>query len=282
MKTYTVEANYDASVAHAVEASQGWRREPRELAWRFAADPKGHFVAHEGAEVLGTASCVAYDGGLAWVGGMVVKPSARRRGVGRALLRACLEHAEARGARAVGLDATEEGRPLYESEGFRVVGSTPRWSRPAWGPRPTPAPSAHAVFPVSACELMDLVRYDAQRFGAHRAPWLAAAMADFPERCFVAFHKPGGDLAGFALARAQAIGPVVADAPEAAMWLVRACEGAGAPPRAQLLAANPDAAQVFAALGYSPDGATCLRMVCGGVLPGTPGRIYAIAGWAVG
>lgn len=277
-----VVSNRDSGLAHENELAEGWRREPQELAWRFAADPEGHFVAREGGEVLGTASCLAYEGGLAWVGGMVVKPTARGRGVGRALLRACLAHAEARGARVVGLDATDEGRPLYEAEGFRAVGATPRWSRPAWGPRPTPAASPYAIFPVSACELMDLARYDAARFGAHRAPWLAAAMADFPDRCFVAFHKPSGDLAGFALARAQLIGPVVADAPEAAMWLIRACEAAGAPARAQLLAANPRAAQAFAALGYRPDGATCLRMVRGGVSPGKPGAVYAIGGWAVG
>jgi GNAT superfamily N-acetyltransferase len=49
---------------------------------------------------------------------MYVEPAARRGGVGRALLGACVTAARARGLRRLLLHATDDGRPLYEGVGF--------------------------------------------------------------------------------------------------------------------------------------------------------------------
>lgn len=271
----------DWRLALDLERSAGWPRDEVEVRLRFAVEPEGHFVAREGAEALGAASCVVH-GELAWVGGMVVKEEHRRRGVGRALLRACLEHAAKRGASVVGLDATAEGEPLYRAEGFAPVARTERWRREGPPRMPAGEPREVAIYPVSACELMDLVAYDAPRFGGRRGKWLAAALDDLPEQGFVAFRRGDGALAGFVLGQRRAVGPLVADTEEAAAWLLRAAEAAGAPPVAHLGPGNPAAERVFRAAGYAPTGAACLRMVRGGALPGQPGRVHALASWAVG
>lgn len=47
-----------------------------------------------------------------------VRPAARRRGIAKRLVSRLVEEAKSRGATEITLDATEEGRPLYESLGF--------------------------------------------------------------------------------------------------------------------------------------------------------------------
>ncbi len=47
-----------------------------------------------------------------------VRPTARRRGIAKRLVSRLVEEAKSRGATEITLDATEEGRPLYESLGF--------------------------------------------------------------------------------------------------------------------------------------------------------------------
>jgi GNAT superfamily N-acetyltransferase len=60
----------------------------------------------------------------AYVINMHVAPEHRARGVGRRLLDACIAAAEEFGVGRLFLHATDEGRPLYESAGFRA---NPNW-----------------------------------------------------------------------------------------------------------------------------------------------------------
>ena len=57
----------------------------------------------------------------AWLEDLFVAEDARRGGAGRALLRACVDRARARGCRRIQLDANERNvaaQPLYEQFGF--------------------------------------------------------------------------------------------------------------------------------------------------------------------
>lgn len=54
----------------------------------------------------------------AYIINMYVAPDHRRRGVGRALLDACIASAGEHGIKRFHLHATPDGRPLYESAGF--------------------------------------------------------------------------------------------------------------------------------------------------------------------
>lgn len=50
-----------------------------------------------------------------------VEPSYRRRGLARELVSHCLAEARRRNMRVISLHASREGRPLYESLGFRTT-----------------------------------------------------------------------------------------------------------------------------------------------------------------
>lgn len=283
---YEIVPGLDAQEALRLALAAGWEWTAEDLAHRLSYEPEGAFTARapDGA-FLGCVLCVTWkapSGGLAWIGGMLVREDAQGHGIGRALLRRAMAHAHAEGITTIGLDATPAGRALYESEGFAAVGETPVWSRPAGAPRPPPGPSGKwAIYPVSSCEIMELHGYDAPVFGGSRGRYLADLIARFPYRSFVAVDRKTGAFSGFALSDSARLGPVVADSPDAAAWLLHACERAGAPARA-ILAPGEHARALFASAGYAPEGRSCVRMARGGPLPGLPDRIYAIGARQLG
>ena len=247
------------------------------------------WLARVDGALAGTATCFVYGGargrpGVAWVSGMVVHPDHQGKGVGRALLAPALAFAREHGATTVGLDATPAGRPLYARHGVRAVAEDPRWQRdPAAAPVPPSAPQGSlSIYPISSCEVMELHAYDAARFGANRASVLAEPMSERPHQCFVAFDRRTGGIVGHVLTQEKTIGPLVAETPHAAQWLLYAAEMAGAAPLACLAGVNPAAQEVFARAGYAPSGISCARMVLGDDLPGEPASVYALAGWGFG
>ena len=69
--------------------------------------------------IVGT-GVVTLNGPVAWIGTIWVAPSARGRGLGRALTQAPMDEAEAAGCETLVLVATDAGQPLYERLGFTV------------------------------------------------------------------------------------------------------------------------------------------------------------------
>lgn len=85
------------------------------------------FAQDKGGKCLGVASLCFIDvmptfehpsGKRAHLMNVYVRAEARRRGIGRAMVARLIEEARARGATEITLDATEDGRLLYESLGF--------------------------------------------------------------------------------------------------------------------------------------------------------------------
>lgn len=286
---FTIAHNYDVALADRLERGVGWIRGDREVDRRFRHDPENHFVACAvDGTVLGSSACVVHPAtpetpALAWICAMIVQPPHRGQGVGRRLLREALAYAEHRGASVVGLDATELGRPLYESEGFQGVTTSTRWKRlPDTVPPPLPPLEDFAIYPLSSAELRDLSHYDSPRFGANRAPWLAEVLHDLPQRAFLAYDRTSGALAGYALGQEEFIGPLVTQTPEVARWLLHACEQAGTPPVVHALDSNASALRVLAQAGYGPTEARVARMAYGGPLPGRAETQFAVGAWAFG
>ena len=92
-----------------------------------AADGGTLLVAVEDGRVVGTVTLYLGAGSEQWRAGdamfrfLAVDPSARGRGVGRALFQACLERARAAGRRRMALHTTEwmtTARAMYERAGF--------------------------------------------------------------------------------------------------------------------------------------------------------------------
>ncbi len=63
---------------------------------------------------------------LAWISMVLVTKARRRGGVGTGLLKRCIAEVQASDAVA-GLDATEQGRPIYLPLGFRDLYKISRW-----------------------------------------------------------------------------------------------------------------------------------------------------------
>jgi GNAT superfamily N-acetyltransferase len=83
------------------------------------AESEGRLVASSGMCLFHRLPLPESPAGLeGYVLNMYTEPEWRRRGLARALLNRLVELARARGVHRLWLHATEEGRPLYEDEGF--------------------------------------------------------------------------------------------------------------------------------------------------------------------
>ena len=78
------------------------------------------FVAEDDDGAITGTGIVTINGPVAWIGTIWVAPTARGRGLGRALTVAPIEAAEGAGCRTLVLVATDAGQPLYERLGFTV------------------------------------------------------------------------------------------------------------------------------------------------------------------
>ncbi|MEV7283577.1 GNAT family N-acetyltransferase [Streptomyces sp. NPDC093252] len=95
--------------------------------------PLDHFVAELGGQVVGYVRIgfpteLASNAHVRQIRGLAVAEGARGHGIGRALVRAAVEEARARGARRISLRVlghNTAARALYASEGFVVEGVQP-------------------------------------------------------------------------------------------------------------------------------------------------------------
>jgi ribosomal protein S18 acetylase RimI-like enzyme len=90
-----------------------------------------HAYGRRGAdgELVSVALTLDHDGDST-VQYVATLPEARRAGHGDAVMRRAMVDAAARGARTTTLTASEDGLPLYERCGYRVVGEVALWRRP--------------------------------------------------------------------------------------------------------------------------------------------------------
>jgi ribosomal protein S18 acetylase RimI-like enzyme len=167
--------------------------------------------------LAGVGSGIAY-GPLGFIGNMVVAEKHRRRGVGSAILGAGIGFLDEAGCRRLELNATSDGRPLYERHGFETLGTsaTARIPRTATTSRDRGVPVRRAT----GDDLDHLVAFDAARFGGDRRPLLAVLLADPRSESIVA--ERDGVLAGYACLRLDVprVGPLLADDPTVAEALL--------------------------------------------------------------
>lgn len=101
--------------------------------WVALAIARGTYVcclAEASGELIGGAGMVLLDWGptgtdpnaiRARIANVYTEPSWRRRGVAKALVRRCIDEAEARGIGVLNLSATPEARALYEQLSFQAA-----------------------------------------------------------------------------------------------------------------------------------------------------------------
>ena len=142
--------------------AEGWRVPARELTLYRQELADSAFVLRDHSGVpLGFVTVCRHQRS-AWIGNLIVDPTRRGAGFGRQLFLSAAEDLAGRGAETLWLTASTDGRPLYESCGFREAGRIERW---VWQGSDHPAGT---VAPLPCGELHRLARADAAAWGDSR------------------------------------------------------------------------------------------------------------------
>ena len=221
-----------AADTHACwQLSQALRWPHRKADWQqFISWAKAH----------GAPLAVRVDGqligcGLAWqwghdqgsIGMVIVDNAWQRRGIGKRLFKGLLQALD---GRDVMLQATAQGRPLYELLGFTAIGHARQfhghWQPPAEaGPTVSLATDERARL-LQPQDLPALLAYDQRERGLTRPALLQALLAqmDADERCAVSVDEQG-HLCGYGIlrrfGRGWVVGPLLADGADRAVALVK-------------------------------------------------------------
>lgn len=187
---------------------------PEERKWRllFEVGEVYGLDAPDGDGLASTSVLTRYGDDHAVVSMVLTASRYGRRGLARSVMEHLLEQA---GDRIVSLHATENGRPLYEQLGFRVVGRAAIQKGVFTG-----APS-DVTRAAGAADLPAILELDAEVFGTDRSA-LLRRMPDFGERLRVA--ERDGRLTGYGHMwrndDSAVIGPVVARDRDTAFALI--------------------------------------------------------------
>jgi hypothetical protein len=216
-----IDAEQSEAVAPlSVEA--GWNQTVTD--WRFML-AAGQGFGCRGTDGRWEASSLVLPLGqkLAWISMVLVTATRRRGGVGTGLLRRCIEEVRVSGA-VPGLDATEQGRPIYLPLGFHDLYGISRWQldrRP--GLEPVAPPPGIIIRPFAIADLPRLAIYDRPLSAMERPTILAHLAMRQPGLAWVA-ETHSGRIAGFGLGRegraASSIGPVIADSEAVTVALI--------------------------------------------------------------
>jgi len=182
----------------------GWNQTRGDWERFLFASPQGCFVAEADGEVAGTAATISYEGRFAWIGMVLVDPARRGQGIGSKLLEKAIAYLDGCGIPSMKLDATPQGKLLYEKLGFVTEYELERWQL-----QRTRAPDAPVVAGSLTQEMLDK---DREVFGADRSTLLRSIALEHP--ALVLQTRTQGKLTGYSLGRhgalADHLGPWVA------------------------------------------------------------------------
>ena len=164
---------------------------------------------------------VNYQNRFGWVGMVLVDPDFRGEGIGTQLLKLSFEILQ--DIPAIRLDATPQGRPVYEKLGFAAEYELSRVQIDVVeGPGSNLPPGCR---PMTLLDLETVLELDRVVFGADRSPLLRWAQAHAPEYAWVLEGDSG--LEGYCFGRHgftfEQIGPIIANRQEGAEQLVTSC-----------------------------------------------------------
>jgi hypothetical protein len=189
---------------------------------------------------VGTVTTVNYENRFAWVGMVLVDPEARGQGVGTRLLQGALSIL--RGIASIRLDATPQGRPVYQRLGFEdeyelcrmqligVASDRLDSSQESLGLSPGQAGEL-SVRPMKTEDLAGVNETDRRIFGADRHEILHWALQQAPEYAWIASRSAG--IEGYCFGRHgfnfDQVGPVHSQNQLVSQQLVAACLSSAKP-----------------------------------------------------
>lgn len=209
LRTMTAE---DIPAGMRLKEISGWNQTAVDWKRFLSASLKGCFVVEVDGMVRGTAATISYEGKFAWVGMVLVDPQYRGKGIGTKLLERAIAYLDEAEIPTIKLDATPQGKPLYEKLGFVTEYEIERLvlKRPA----PSSAVSRHLVARefITDTQLKAIFDRDREIFGADRSGLLQTLQSDAPEFTVAVWRN--GEPHGYAFGRhgsfADQLGPWVA------------------------------------------------------------------------
>jgi GNAT superfamily N-acetyltransferase len=174
------------------------------------ASPQGVvLLARDRGVAVATAAAISF-GATGWIGGVSVRGSARRAGLGTAATEACVDWLEERGARTTLLLATDAGARVYRRLGFSGEGDYLTFEGPA----------RRALGPPRGLhrgrDVRDALAIDAAATGEDRSVLLRAAdrwhLAVGRDGRPAGYHVGGTWPGGASVALDPAVGPRLVDA----------------------------------------------------------------------
>jgi GNAT superfamily N-acetyltransferase len=272
----------DLAFAAQCTADEGWVSENlTTLEGFFFKDPTGCLLAEENGRPIGI--CIAtYYGTAGFIGELIIRPEARGRGVGAALLKHGVQILQERGVGTVYLDGVVKAVPLYERNGFRKVCRSWRFSGRIAGKK------SPGVRRMTVNHLEQVIALDNQSFGADRGFFLRRRLELFPELSYVKMED--GRVTGFILGREGsdwlAAGPwVVEEAVQNPAELLNtfALEAHNRPISIGILETNQQACEMMRSCGFIAHPDSPWRMASGGCSDlGTSPNCYAVGSAAKG
>lgn len=273
-----VMAEPDIAFAHQLREIAGWNQTVRDWRGYLGYDPQGCFVAEVDGKPAGTATTIHYGDRFGWIGMVLVHPDFRRHGIGTQLLSRAIGRLQECGVRSIKLDATPMGKKVYVPLGFVDEYELSRYDGIAPAGEPALAASTDAL---SKANFEDVVRLDAEAFGAERRAVLTSLAHRNPELCFAVCSAR--ELGGFLIARegtnAVQIGPWIARNADSAAQLLHAFfqRARGRRVFVDVVAPNAPANALMRAQGFGVQ-RTLTRMYLGeNAHPGDPALVFGIS-----
>ena len=194
----------------------GWNQTLADCRRFLDLEPHGCFVAELDGQPAGTTTTCRF-GPVAWIAMVLVDQPLRRRGIGSRLFTHALSYLDHHPVRTVRLDATAQGRPLYERCGFTVDYELDRFEGRAGEGGP-----GEPAEPAAAGQLAAMQQLDRQITGTDRTRLIERLFHENPGSAHLV--RQGEDVIGYALhrpgRRATLIGPAVAVSPAAGHQLL--------------------------------------------------------------
>jgi GNAT superfamily N-acetyltransferase len=262
----------DVASAMQLSTEAGWNQTAEDWRALIELSPGGCLAIEVDGDVAATTTLLWYGRRLAWIGMVLTRIRHRGQGFARRLMTEAVRLADLMQIETVKLDATDQGRPLYEKLGFRCEQTVERWGRE--GETGPAAPSLTAQ-QSSRDDWRDM---DVQAFGADRAELLTNLARRNPPLWVgnsYLFTRPGR--------KSSYLGPGVCEASHSAGTLIeRALQTQNAGGWFwDLLVANEQAVALARSLDFTPK-RHLTRMVRGKEQHAKEEVIYAIAGFELG
>jgi GNAT superfamily N-acetyltransferase len=200
----------------------GWNQTGEDWLRFLNASPNGCFVAEVDSKVVGTAATISYENKFAWIGMVLVDAEYRGRGIGTLLLEKTIAFLDEVKIPTMKLDATPQGKTLYEKLGFVTEYEIERLILKRGPEQLLNSQPTNAQGRISNAELEIVMARDRELFGADRSGLLKSLHQEAPELTFAVWNT--GKLNGYIFGRkgsfADHLGPLMATDGETCQKLI--------------------------------------------------------------